>query len=110
MPFGRVPELAPEELWARVQGGKIYVVDVRSALEYRTSRVQGAHHLPITSFAAEWRSLPLTPGMPVATICLSAHRSIPAVRVLREAGIGESFQLAGGMLAWWKAGLPTVSG
>lgn len=34
MPFGRVPELSPEELWARMQGGKIHVVDVRSALEH----------------------------------------------------------------------------
>lgn len=110
LPFGRVPELAPDELWSLVQDRKVQVVDVRSALEYRKSRIEGALHLPITTFASEWRTLRLTSRKPIAAICLSAHRSIPAVRVLREAGIEESYQLAGGMLAWWKAGLPTISG
>jgi rhodanese-related sulfurtransferase len=43
----------------------------------------------------------------VVAICLSAHRSPPGVRLLRQAGI-DARQLAGGMLAWRRAGLPVV--
>jgi rhodanese-related sulfurtransferase len=39
----------------------------------------------------------------VVAICLTAHRSIPAVRLLRARGF-EAAQLAGGMLAWRVAG------
>ena len=37
LPFGRVPELSPEELWARVERRSVHIVDVRSVLEYRAS-------------------------------------------------------------------------
>jgi rhodanese-related sulfurtransferase len=43
----------------------------------------------------------------VVAICLTAHRSIPAVRLLRENGF-EARQLQGGMLAWRAAQLPEV--
>ena len=38
-------------------------------------------------------------------ICLTAHRSIPAVRLLKQRGF-EASHLAGGMLAWRAASLP----
>jgi len=41
----------------------------------------------------------------VVAICLTAHRSIPAVRLLASEGF-EATQLKGGMLAWRAAGLP----
>jgi rhodanese-related sulfurtransferase len=43
----------------------------------------------------------------VVAICLSAHRSPPAVRLLSRAGY-DARQLEGGMLAWRAAGLPVV--
>ena len=53
--------------------------------------------------------LGLERGRPVVAICLTAHRSIPAVRLLRRAGF-DAAQLAGGMLAWRAAGFPEVAG
>jgi len=38
---------------------------------------------------------------PVVAICLTAHRSIPAVRVLKEMGFKDAKQLQGGMTQWW---------
>ena len=43
---------------------------------------------------------------PVVAICLSAHRSIPAVRLLRRSGFQNVTQLAGGMIAWRRHSLP----
>ena len=46
-------------------------------------------------------------GRRCVPVCLSAHRSLPAVRLLRKHGRADAAHLAGGMRAWWKAGLPT---
>jgi rhodanese-related sulfurtransferase len=45
----------------------------------------------------------------VVAVCLSGHRSIPAVRRLTTAGF-DAKQLPGGMLAWRHAGLPERRG
>jgi rhodanese-related sulfurtransferase len=109
LPFGRVPEMGADDLNTMREGGRVQVLDVRTGPEYDLSHIPGARHLPIHHFNQEAvRALSLDPEKPVAAICLSAHRSIPAVRQLREMGY-EAKQLAGGMKAWWKKGLPTQS-
>jgi rhodanese-related sulfurtransferase len=111
LPFGSVPEVSPEDLHAKLAGGGApQILDVRTPREWRASRIEGAVNVPITSLRAGLESLSLDPRRPVVAICLSAHRSIPAVRVLREAGFVDVCQLQGGMRAWWKAGLPVVEG
>jgi len=39
----------------------------------------------------------------IVAVCLSAHRSIPAVAALRDNGYVNACQLQGGMLAWWSS-------
>lgn len=102
-PFGRVPEISVEELRKELEKGVVQVVDVRTGPEFRRSRIPGARHLPITAFSERGLdSLELDRNRPVVAICLTAHRSIPAVRKLRERGY-EARQLRGGMRAWWKS-------
>lgn len=110
IPLGEVPEVAPRVLAERIAAGdEAQLVDVRSALEHGQSRIAGARSAPILGWPGALDALALDPARPVVAICLSAHRSIPAVRLLRERGL-EAAQLAGGMLAWWAAKLPTVHG
>jgi rhodanese-related sulfurtransferase len=94
----------------RGEARRVQLVDVRTELEWRTSRIPGALHAPLPRLERGLEALALDPAALVVCICLSAHRSIPAVRVLKSAGFAEARQLAGGMLAWWAAGLPTESG
>jgi rhodanese-related sulfurtransferase len=111
LPFGSVPEISPNELHAKLSGDSVpYILDVRTHREWKASRIEGAVNVPITSLRADLKNLGLESARPVIAICLSAHRSIPAVRALREAGFVDACQLQGGMLAWWKAGLPVVEG
>lgn len=51
-------------------------------------------------------ALVLQQDRPIVAICLSAHRSVPAVRQLQDLGYREVFQLAGGMKQWWHQRLP----
>ncbi len=108
LPFGKVPELTAEALYDQLQAGQLQLVDVRTGTEYRRSRIAGAVSVPITELRRRLPDLGLDPGQPVVAICLSAHRSVPAVRLLQTHGYREVRQLAGGMLSWWRAGLPTT--
>jgi rhodanese-related sulfurtransferase len=110
LPFGRVPERSPAELVAALSGPRPpQLLDVRTAAEHAAGHIAGAVSAPITGLAGRLDALGLDRSRPVVAICLSAHRSIPAVRLLRAAG-HDAAQLAGGMLAWRAAGLPEVKG
>jgi len=106
LPFGQVPESPARELAEALQrSAPPLFLDVRTAGEFAAGHVEGAVNLPITELAHRLPELELDPGRPVVAICLTAHRSIPAVRLLRGHGL-QARQLAGGMRAWRAAGLP----
>jgi rhodanese-related sulfurtransferase len=110
LPFGKVPEIPPSRLakgLASVPAPQL--VDVRSGAEFRRGHVRGAVNAPIQSLASALPALGLDPARPVVAICLTAHRSIPAVRLLRRRGY-DAVHLAGGMLAWRAAGFPEEPG
>jgi rhodanese-related sulfurtransferase len=110
LPFGAVPEIDHRELADRLEGRDAPVVlDVRTETEHARSRIPGARNVPIHRLPKELDALDLAPGAEVVAICRTAHRSIPAVRLLRERGF-DAAQLKDGMQAWWAAGLPTERG
>lgn len=99
------------DLGAKLAGGEPpQILDVRTHAEWTASRIEGAINAPITSLRSMLGSLDLDPGRLTVAICLTAHRSIPAVRLLAEAGFVDVCQLEGGMRAWWKAGLTVAEG
>ncbi len=107
LPFGRVPEISPFELSERLRAERPpQIVDVRSHAEWRRSHIAGAVNVPIQELKRRLPALQLDPERPVVAICLSAHRSIPAVRLLQSRGFEQAVQLQGGMLAWWRDAFP----
>jgi rhodanese-related sulfurtransferase len=109
LPFGRVEEISPADLHAMLRSGDTpQILDVRSPKEWRAGHISGAVNIPITSFRSRLPELEIAKSRPIVTICLSAHRSIPAIRLLQNAGYPEVCQLQGGMRAWWAEELPTV--
>jgi rhodanese-related sulfurtransferase len=110
LPFGRVPEIPAPRL-ARDLSAAVppQVVDVRTEAEFRRGHIRGAVNVPIQTLARRIGAIGLDRSRPVVAICLTAHRSIPAVRLLVRTGFSAA-QLAGGMLAWRAAGFPEESG
>lgn len=112
LPFGKAPEIAPnrlsEALREQSSASSPQILDVRTEGEWRRGHIAGAVNVPIHHLKKRLPELSLDCSRPVVAICLSAHRSIPAVRLLRGHGFDAS-QLAGGMLAWRRAHLPEVS-
>lgn len=110
-PFGAVPEIEPELLRdALASDMRPVLIDVRTRAEWTKSRIEGAVSVPILDLPDRLEALGLVRSQPIVAICLSAHRSIPAVRLLRERGFESVAQLRGGMLAWWARKLPTLNG
>lgn len=110
LPFGKVAEIAAVDLKARLDRREpLQLIDVRSVGEYTAGHIAGAVNVPIDQLRARLPELALDPARPVIAICFSAHRSPPAVRLLRQAGF-DAQQLRGGLIAWQRHKLPMVKG
>jgi rhodanese-related sulfurtransferase len=107
LPFGRVPEISARELNDLLKDGGAQLIDVRTPAEFAMGHVAGARNVPIYSLRRTLPSLALDPSRPIVAICATAHRSPPAVRLLRAAGYENAVQLKNGMLSWYAANLPS---
>lgn len=109
-PETSLPQMTVDELAARLRepGNTLTVLDVRSGEEWNEGHIAGATH----SYAgdiAQGRTPELPVSEPVALICGSGYRSSVASSLLQSRGIGNLFNVRGGMDAWNEAGLPTTS-
>ncbi|MBL4584516.1 MAG: rhodanese-like domain-containing protein [Pseudomonadales bacterium] len=104
IPVGKVPELSSEELNLLLKNSddSVQILDVRTRAEWRSGHIKGATNIPIINLNSAADDLNFDKSTTVVTICLSAHRSIPAVRVLTDLGYTDVKQLTGGMRAWNK--------
>lgn len=102
----KVPEVDPADLQdALARGEDIQILDVRTGAEFRRGHIRGAVCVPIHRLQRRLPVLRLDRSKPVVAVCKTAHRSIPAVRMLARAGY-HPYQLAHGMDGWRRKGLP----
>ena len=108
-PVAELPQVGPPELAERLAGGEpIHVLDVRTDAEWAEGHVAGAEHLMGGYIPKQLDRLPR--DVPLALICRSGNRSTLAASVLARAGFQQLMNVAGGMRAWRRAGLPVVNG
>lgn len=84
------------------------LVDVREPHEYAVVRAEGAILLPLSRFVAEHPALPQ--DRPLLMICQSGARSHNAAAFLMSRGWTDVTNVAGGTIAWERAGLPVRRG
>ena len=87
--------------------GRYLLVDVREPNEVAVDAYPGAVVVPLSSF--DPRAIPDPEGKQVVFACRSGKRSVTASLAAQAAGLAYDKHLAGGMLAWKGAGLPTNS-
>jgi rhodanese-related sulfurtransferase len=100
-----VSELTPADASARLREGGWQVVDVRTPEERPDGVIEGDVLIPLDEL--NQRAAEIDPSKPALIYCRSGVRSAMAVAALRAAGY-DAHNLAGGMLAWLDAGLPTA--
>ncbi len=109
--MSQVPETTPQALQSALsqEGQAPLLIDVRTPGEFAGGHIEGAINIPLNELPQRFREVEASPEQAIVTICRSAKRTIPATLFLHEQGFAEATQLAGGMIAWHAAGLPTVT-
>lgn len=106
-PFGpgEVRDLTAEEVAAELAADRILLVDVREPRETAVERIPGSVLLPLSAF--DPAAIPDPDGRDVVFSCATGRRSVRASEIAQAAGLPYRSHLAGGIVAWKAAGLPT---
>ena len=100
-----VRDLTPEEVASGLKEGRMVLVDVREPNETAAERFPDAVLVPLSEF--DPAAIPDPAGREVVFACRSGRRSVTASLAAQEQGFAYGSHLAGGILAWKAAGLPT---
>lgn len=102
---GEVRDLTPEEVARGMTEGRVLLVDVREPNETAVESYPDAVVVPLSHF--DPAQIPDPAGREVVFACRSGRRSVTASLAAQDAGFPYNAHLAGGILAWKAAGLPT---
>jgi rhodanese-related sulfurtransferase len=104
---GEVENLTPEQVDAGLRAGRMILVDVREPNEINVESYPDAVIVPLSRFNPS--AIPDPQGKQVVFACRSGRRSVTASLAAQDQGYPYKSHLAGGILAWKAAGLPTKS-
>lgn len=119
---GDIPDsVTPDELAAEMERNPdVFVLDVRNQDDYEYGHIAGAVVIPIDKLKDNLETNRVYPEVNhgrtpskdqrIVTVCTSGARSRSIVPAMREWGYVRTSNLAGGMVAWSKAGLPIERG
>ena len=97
--------VSPAQAASLADGGAL-LLDVREPYEWQAGHAPRARHIPLGQLPRRVAELP--DRRAVVTVCRSGARSARAAAMLARDG-REVSNLAGGMRAWARAGLPVVA-
>jgi rhodanese-related sulfurtransferase len=100
-----VENLTPEAVAAGLRAGRMLLVDVREPNETAVESYPDAVIVPLSCFDPS--AIPDPQGKQVVFACRSGKRSVTASLAAQGQGYPYSSHLAGGIIAWKAAGLPT---
>jgi rhodanese-related sulfurtransferase len=103
----KVRNLTPEEVARGLTEGRVLLVDVRELNETAIERYPYGVVVPLSTF--DPAQIPDPQGREVVFACRSGRRSVTASQAAQTRGYPYDAHLAGGILAWKAAGLPTES-
>ena len=101
----QVHDLTPEEVSKGIADGRYLLVDVREPNEVAVEAYPDGVVVPLSTF--DPKAIPDPHGKQVVFACRSGRRSITASVAAQDQGFPYKAHLAGGMIAWKTAGLPT---
>lgn len=109
--MNRVPEIDVAEARRRLTDPgepAALLVDVREPNEFLQVRAEGAALFPLSTFLARIHELPK--DRPIQFICQTGSRSENATAYVLANGWTDVVNVAGGTVAWARAGLPIRQG
>jgi rhodanese-related sulfurtransferase len=104
---GEVQNLTPEEVARGLTEGRMLLVDVREPNETAVESYPDAVIVPLSAF--DPAAIPDPQDKQIVFACRSGRRSVTASLAAQDQGYPYRSHLAGGIIAWKAAGLPTKS-
>jgi rhodanese-related sulfurtransferase len=104
----QVHDLTPEDVSKGISEGRYLLVDVREPNEVAVEAYPSGVVVPLSTF--DPNAIPDPQGKTVVFACRSGKRSVTASLAAQAAGLAYDHHLAGGILGWKAAGLPTRTG
>ena len=104
----QVHDLTPEDVSSGIAEGRYLLVDVREPNEVAVEAYPDGVVVPLQTF--DPAAIPDPAGKQVVFACRSGKRSVTASLAAQAAGLPYDKHLAGGMLGWKAAGLPSKVG
>lgn len=98
-----IPDVTPKEAAAALAAGAL-LVDVREQWEWEDQHIPGAVLIPLAEIPQRLDEIPL--DRDVYVHCRLGGRSAQAVEFLRASGRPRAINVAGGIQAWERDGLP----
>ncbi|MGC2083092.1 MAG: rhodanese-like domain-containing protein [Bradyrhizobium sp.] len=103
-----VHDLTPQDVAQGIAEGRYLLVDVREPNEVAAEAYPDGVVVPLSTFNPQ--TIPDPAGKEIVFACRSGKRSVTASMAAQSAGLSYDKHLAGGMLGWKAAGLPTKTG
>jgi rhodanese-related sulfurtransferase len=100
--------VSPREVYERRTDEKALIIDVRTPAEFKQERIEQAVNKPLDSIEKWVNELPK--DKTIYFVCRSGSRSGIAQRIAAQRGYTDAYNMAGGMIAWRREGLPVMSG
>ncbi len=105
--MAKMTQIDPATARAWLEAGEAELLDVREPDEHARERIKGARLVPLSRFDPD-AAAPLR-ARKLIVHCHAGMRSAAAIARLSESDV-EYFNLAGGIDAWKRSGLPVESG
>jgi len=94
-----IKNLKPEEFKNEMTGDYL-LVDVRTAQEFSQGHIKGDINIPLNTIPNSINRLKTPDDKKLMLYCLSGARSMSAATFLDKQGIGNLYNLTGGISAW----------
>jgi rhodanese-related sulfurtransferase len=102
-------DLSVTEFSSKITESGVVTLDVRTPGEFAEGYIEGARLIDFQSGNFENEIATLDKNATYAVYCRSGNRSGQAVKVMKDAGFSNVFNMNGGVIEWANAGLPLVS-
>ena len=103
-----VSQLNPSDAVRLMNDDKTVVVDTREVSEFAAGHIKNAVHIPMSALKKRINELEKYKDQEVLLYCRSGSRSNSGCKLLRKDGFEKVHNLAGGIMGWSNANLPTT--
>jgi rhodanese-related sulfurtransferase len=101
--------LSPYDATQKMNEGNAVFLDVRDESEFKGGHLLNARNMPANKLAERMHEIEKFKEKDIVVYCDNGMRTTRALAKLKKSGFTQLFSLAGGLAAWEKASLPTVT-